>query len=265
MYMNIWRRWKFLLNLVLLTLIPAERCRENCCMQDYERKFEQLYDDKKLSKLCSDAGLKTVQRRTILHHTWCRRIKWDQYSMSRAYIASKWKTGLGCKGLSSSRSLRYWYFDRISVSRWYSFTGSNRERNQQVCCRNDRNLSLENNEHRTKGELLPKSDYDWSPPWRCLPVVPIRERKWIDVNPERFRQYCFVMSKAMIRLMAIRFTISWKKSIKSSMVLCNGQLVIGYLFWQKEEKIVLISMYSDIVLGLSFCVHVRKPTIQNWR
>ena len=26
-------------------------------------------------------------------------------------------------------------------------------------------------------------------------------KKWIDVNPERFRQDCFVMSKAMIRLL----------------------------------------------------------------
>ena len=29
--------------------------------------------------------------------------------------------------------------------------------------------------------------------------------------------------------------ISRKNTKKSSMVLCNGQLTIGYLFWQKEE------------------------------
>ena len=31
-------------------------------MQEYERKFEQLSEDQKLSKLCSDAGLKLVEK-----------------------------------------------------------------------------------------------------------------------------------------------------------------------------------------------------------
>ena len=31
-------------------------------MQEYERKFEQLSEDQKLSKLCSDAGLKLVKK-----------------------------------------------------------------------------------------------------------------------------------------------------------------------------------------------------------
>ena len=35
--------------------------RENL-VQEYERKFEQSSEDQKLSKLCSDAGLKLVER-----------------------------------------------------------------------------------------------------------------------------------------------------------------------------------------------------------
>ena len=31
-------------------------------VQEYERKFEQLSEDQKLSKLCSDAGLKLVEQ-----------------------------------------------------------------------------------------------------------------------------------------------------------------------------------------------------------
>ena len=31
-------------------------------VQEYDRKFEQLSEDQKLSKLCSDAGLKLVER-----------------------------------------------------------------------------------------------------------------------------------------------------------------------------------------------------------
>ena len=49
--MFLWNRWKFLLNLLLPTLIPMN-----------SEQFEQLSDDQKLSKLCSNAGLKTVER-----------------------------------------------------------------------------------------------------------------------------------------------------------------------------------------------------------
>ena len=35
--------------------------RQGNLVQDYERKFEQLSDDQKLSKLCSDAGLKIAE------------------------------------------------------------------------------------------------------------------------------------------------------------------------------------------------------------
>ena len=31
--------------------------------------------------------------------------------------------------------------------------------------------------------------------------IPLRERKWIDINPERFRQDCFTVSKAIVRLL----------------------------------------------------------------
>ena len=31
--------------------------------------------------------------------------------------------------------------------------------------------------------------------------IPLRERKWIDINPDRFRQDCFAVSKAMIILL----------------------------------------------------------------
>ena len=32
-----------------------------------------------------------------------------------------------------------------------------------------------------------------------LNSFPVRERNWIDINPERFRQVWFTVSKAMIR------------------------------------------------------------------
>ena len=36
--------------------------RRRNLLQEYEQQFEQLSDNQKLSKLCSDAGLKTVER-----------------------------------------------------------------------------------------------------------------------------------------------------------------------------------------------------------
>ena len=42
---------------------------EGNLLQEYERTFEQLPEDQKLSKLCCDAGLKIVDKRIILRHT----------------------------------------------------------------------------------------------------------------------------------------------------------------------------------------------------
>ena len=109
-------------------------------------------------------------------------------------------------------------------------------------------ISLENAEHRATGRPVAKAR-----PRLKLAVtlssisIPLRERKWIDVIPERFRQDCFEVSKAMIRLLrhhpsipreddgAVLLTTLWKNSRHSLMVLRNGQITIGYLSWQMEE------------------------------
>ena len=53
--MILWSRWKFLLNLLELTLVPMNSDGETCC-KNTKQQFEQLSDDQKLSKLCSNAG-----------------------------------------------------------------------------------------------------------------------------------------------------------------------------------------------------------------
>ena len=91
--------------------------------QDYERKFEQLSDDQKLSKLCSDAGLKIVEKGpffvTLDAEEGPNEMKnlCQQYALARNEKNNSSKRvdsqeyenrpSLGCKGLSSSRSLRY--------------------------------------------------------------------------------------------------------------------------------------------------------------
>ena len=53
-----------------------------------------------------------------------------------------------------------------------------------------------------QGNLSRKPNHDQSQPQRCLLCVFFfRERKWIDVDPGKFSQSCFEVSKFMIRLL----------------------------------------------------------------
>ena len=53
MQTNIWNRWRPQRNSLLLILEPE---LQGNLLQEYEHKFEQLPEDQKLSKLCSDVG-----------------------------------------------------------------------------------------------------------------------------------------------------------------------------------------------------------------
>ena len=100
--------------------------------------------------------------------------------------------------------------------------------------------SLESFEHRVTGKPVAKARPQLKPAvTQSLISIPVRERNRIDNNPERFRQDCFPVSKAMIRLLrhdpsipreddgAVRFDDIMENSRQSSMVLRNGQLTIG--------------------------------------
>ena len=61
-------------------------------------------------------------------------------------------------------------------------------------------ISLENDEHRVTVKLVAMAKPQPKPAVTLSPIsIPVRERKWIDINPERFRQDRFAVSKAMIR------------------------------------------------------------------
>ena len=63
-------------------------------------------------------------------------------------------------------------------------------------------ISLENVEHRITGKLVAKAKPQPKPTVTLSPISAlVRERNWMDINPERFRQDCFTVSKAMIRLL----------------------------------------------------------------
>ena len=63
-------------------------------------------------------------------------------------------------------------------------------------------ISLENVEYRVTRKLVAKAKPRLKPAVTLSPVsIPLRDRKWIDINPERFRRDCFAVSKSMIRLL----------------------------------------------------------------
>ena len=70
-------------------------------------------------------------------------------------------------------------------------------------------ISLENDEHRVTVKLVAKAKPQPKPAVTLSPIsIPVRERKWIDINPERFRQDRFAVSKAIIRLLRHNPSIS---------------------------------------------------------
>ena len=63
-------------------------------------------------------------------------------------------------------------------------------------------ISLESVEHRVTGKPVAKARPQLKPAVTLSTIsVPIRDRKWIDINPEKFHEDCFAVSKAMIRLL----------------------------------------------------------------
>ena len=59
-----------------------------------------------------------------------------------------------------------------------------------------------NVERRSSGKLVAKARPQLKPAVTLSPIsIPLCERKWIDINPERFHQDCFTVSKATIRLL----------------------------------------------------------------
>ena len=63
-------------------------------------------------------------------------------------------------------------------------------------------ISLENVEHTLTGKPVAKAKPQPKPSVTLCPIsFLVRDRNWTDINPERFLQDCFTVSKAMIRLL----------------------------------------------------------------
>ena len=219
-------------------------------LQDYDRKFEQLPEDQKLSKLCCDAGLKIVEKGQFFitfdeeegphdMKNLCR-----EYTLPRSEEASRVRGWiLGNRKIAPVLDVKVClhqerYGIEILIESLYRDGTASRVRivngvNKYVT-ETSETISLESVEHRVtrkpaaKAKPRPKFAVTLSP----ISIL-LRERKWIDINPERIRQDCFAVSKAMIRLLRLDqflekmmeqydLTTSWKNSRKSSMVLRKG-------------------------------------------
>ena len=63
-------------------------------------------------------------------------------------------------------------------------------------------ISLESVDHRVTGKPVAKARPPLKPAVTMSPIsIPIRDTKWMDINPERFREDYLAVSKAMIRLL----------------------------------------------------------------
>ena len=63
-------------------------------------------------------------------------------------------------------------------------------------------MSVESVKHGCTGKPVAKAKPRRKPTLTLFPVpIPLRERKWIDINPGTYGQGCFEVSKFMIRLL----------------------------------------------------------------
>ena len=83
-----------------------------------------------------------------------------------------------------------------------SFLGSRRERNQQYVTETSEEIPVESLELVRAGKLVAKAEPRPKPAVTLsLISIPIRERKWIDIDTQPLDQSCFAVSKFMIRLL----------------------------------------------------------------
>ena len=177
-------------------------------LQDCERKFEQLLEDQKLSKLCCDAGLKIVEQGQFFitleeeeegpneMKNLCREYtlpRSEKASRARGWILGNTKIGPVLDVKVCLHQERYVEIlieslFRDGTASWVRMVNGIDE----YVTETSETISLENVEHRVTGKPVAKAK-------PRLNEACCDERKWIGINPERFRQDCFAVSKAVIR------------------------------------------------------------------
>ena len=186
--------------------------------QDYEHKFEQVPEDQQLSKLCSDAVLKSNEKGHLFSTLdeeegpgEMRNLR-REYTLPRSEEASRvsgWILGntkigpvldvkvyIHQKRFGIEIMVESLFRDR-TVSWVRIVNGINK-----FVTEASETIHLENVEHRVTGNFVAKAKPQPKPAVTLSPIsILVRERNWTDINPERFRQYCCTESQAMTGLL----------------------------------------------------------------
>ena len=186
----------------LATADPHTNARlEGNLLRDYEHKFEQLPEDQKLSKLCCDAGLKILEKGQFYitldeeegpdeMKNLCREYtlpRSEEASRMRGWILGNTKIGPVLDVKVCLRQRCYGFeimIESLLRDRTVSWVRIMNGINKYVS-ETSETISLENDEHRVTVKLVAKAKPQPKPAVTLSPIsIPVRERKWIDINPE---------------------------------------------------------------------------------
>ena len=186
-------------------------------LQEYERTFEQVSEDWKLSKRCSDAGLKLVEQGQILLYSWNRRRTTDA-TFCRKDMMPRNEKGDSCERMDSPRiqgSSQSWtskfaivMIDTASKFKYHlcfktiPFLGLESwmmliNTWQNRCWpRKEEDIASGKNQCKSKTKTEAHSGR-----WLQL-LFPVPERKWIDIETQRSHDHQrYEVSKAITRLL----------------------------------------------------------------
>ena len=197
-----------------LAEVQANDERQGNLLQDYERRFERLPEDQKLSKLCSEAGLNLVEVEQFLYaspspdepeiQSFCR-----EYALARDKEENCAKGWIGnnarfgpvldikvCKTIGRySVEVKFpFLFEDQTTSGIRIVSGVEKYVRETMPIQEEERASGRP-AAKARPMLKPSSTSNPNP-------IPMRERKWIDIEVRKSRDhYCFQMSKFITQLL----------------------------------------------------------------
>ena len=215
--MKIWIQWKYQQSFLLLILRPTRSCRETCCeiLNINSNNFVKTRNSPNCVPTPVWRLLKKGQFFITLDEeegpdemkNLCR-----EYTLPRSAEASRvrgWILGNTQMGpvldvkvcLHQGRYGIEVVIESLFRDRTVSSVRIVNGINTHVT-ETSETISLESVEHRVTGKPVAKAKPQPKPTVTLSPFsIPVRERNWIDINPERYSQDCFEVSNFMIRLL----------------------------------------------------------------
>ena len=188
-------------------------------LRDNERKFEELPEDQMLSKLCCGAGLKIVEigqfsitldeeegpdgmKNSCREYTLPRT---EPQSLPRGWIIGNTEIGPVLDVNVCDHQKRYGIEIMIKslfhdkTTSWVRIVNGI----DKYVTETSETVDLEIFEHKdVTGKPVARAKPQLKPSVTLsLVSIPVRDRKWIDIETPRFDQKCFAVSKVMIRLL----------------------------------------------------------------